>query len=300
VALTELALAHIVDAGLLVELHRQLDQIQETCDRFVEMVENDDREGIDAEEAWTYDCWATVGRLTRNLIDKGEEYRKWAEMGTELGEWICELRYTSVPPSLPALDRLRASNDRKVLQERLDHLTAFAKELWDASAGCYGVDDYTYGSAWIEQLTGFDQAVLEVLSAGVGPQPLVVIDEKRSVLEFLGMPFDFSAFREGKAAGGWKCFRVLAEVPMTQITYGEIIERAGIAVDEHRLAEYFSGFRDVVQPAIEKVLPETKPTERQLTKIAFIKASPMNERLNKPGSYQLAIPRTRVRTIRAT
>ena len=84
---------------------------------------------------------------------------------------------------------------------------------------------------------------------------------------------------------------------MTPITYADLIERANVVIDEHRLAEYFSGFRAVLKPAITQYLDHANPYERKLAERAFIVSKARRQLDNTPGTYKLAIPPNRVRIL---
>ena len=166
-ALVELAAARLVDAGLLVELHRQLDQIRTACGHYAEMFEEDDREGIADEFTWEYDRWEIVEKLIRELIEKNEDCRKWAALGREIGEWLVKVYDFGHPPSFPSLEQLQQRIDSEPLQDRLGQLVTFSRELWDIKQERYNVDESIYQGEWEHRITAFDQAILEVLNAGV-------------------------------------------------------------------------------------------------------------------------------------
>jgi hypothetical protein len=72
-----------------------------------------------------------------------------------------------------------------------------------------------------------------------------------------------------------------------------------VAIDEHRLHEYFSGFRGVVKRATSAYLDNSPPQKRELAKKAYIVAKARKQKHNTPGTYQLQLSPSRVRVIRA-
>ena len=297
-ALVDLAIAKLVDAGLLVELHRQLDRSRESCERFAEMVADDDREGIDEEYAWQDDCWTTVGKLASSLLEKVGDYPQWTELGIVVGEWLVALLYYDCRPPLRAVESLKLPGDRQAMDALIGPVLTLAREQWDAQEADYRGDDTIKAMGWVDRLAEFDQGILRLLLDKLTPRPLVLIDEPRRELEFLGVRFPFDEFR-GRASGGLRCFRVLAENAIRPVTCADIIRLADVTIDEHRLHEYFSGFRGVVKRATSAYLDNSPPQKRELAKKAYIVAKARKQKHNTPGTYQLQLSPSRVRVIRA-
>jgi hypothetical protein len=295
-ALRTLALADRVRPGVLVELHRAIDDFASV---FREMVEALEQAAPEQPSPPGLEDWREVESLAGSVLVTSPELQLWARLGLILGRFRLQLR---LQPEIDRDGMARAVQDLPDLVTELcrtrecrclQDVARIAEEVRRPERSGRLISGYDRIRRWYLEFSRLDLQVQSALKEQQAPEPLLVIDRDRLML--LGETQDLAGRSEDQIAVLW----LLAEHAERPVARQTILEEGNIVLGKaSSLKSIVSRLRtDLLRPLITRSRSrkggDPLPGERK----AFILGRDKRRASHQWGCYMLTLDAARVRVV---
>jgi hypothetical protein len=308
-SLFQLTRSRAVNAAVLVELHRALDDATELCVAIAKLAQYDQRDEL-CELYWisSYDLSRAMDLESDVLKPHSGILEAWRRFGDLLGKALYFLGQYFDPTDLP--DTMKAILDlgpRLLPPMAMDELDRLVNSIELCDSGDTTLQTLSrINNELIDLVQQLDARAIENLQATASTEPYLVLDDEQQVVIFLGTRIPFEDFHRAEATGGLKLLRVLMEDPGKHISAKELIEKSGLGIDVNTLYAYMARFRKVISraktnwPGIFKDGPDAKLAEAAfiIAKRGRRKLAEVKTKSDPEGpQYKLDLPASRIRHI---
>jgi hypothetical protein len=292
-ALLDLALMKAVDPGVLIEMHRTLDELLESSVELAVYVQNKNGDlCLGGYDNVIYDLSVLDRLATHVLVAPGDSLRKWHELGKLVGRSLYVLALENQAEEIShAMSALIEFAEPMLPEGSLDEVVG----VYDRKTDERGLIDRA--GRLIQALEKVHLFVLKYLEAPVAVEPYLVFDDRGRRLIVFDVEIPFEELPP-EAAGGLQLLRVLVQYASKPVAPDKLISESALSCHVPQLPAYISRLRNALRKRMKQSSRLTIEHPEAL-KNCFIVAnrSACSRSGGKYPFYQLSFNASRVRYI---